>query len=52
MLAEKRYGSNEEVTAEIKAYFQGLDKFYKKGIEILEHRWTDCITLEGNYVDE
>lgn len=53
MLAGKKFGSNEEVIAETEAYFKAKDKpFYKKGVEMLERRWTDCITLEGNYVDE
>ena len=26
--------------------------FYKKGIEKLEKRSNECITLEGNYVDQ
>ncbi|XP_055302592.1 histone-lysine N-methyltransferase SETMAR-like [Sitodiplosis mosellana] len=49
----KRYGSNEEVIAETEAYFEAKDKsFYKTGIEKLERRWNDCITLKGDYVDE
>jgi len=57
MLQGKRFGSNEEVIAEIEAYFEAnrstKDKsFYKKGIELLEKRWNQCITLEGDYVDE
>lgn len=53
MLAGKRFSSNEEVIAETEAYFEAKDKsFYKKGIEMLERRWTDCITLERMYVDE
>jgi len=43
----------EEVIAETEAYFEAKDKsFYKKGIELLEKRWNQCITLEGDYVDE
>ena len=39
--------------AETEAYFEAKGKsFYKKGIEILEKRWNECITLEGDYVDE
>ena len=35
------------------AYFESKDEsFYKKGIARLEKRWTECIKLEGNYVDE
>jgi histone-lysine N-methyltransferase SETMAR len=53
MLAGKRFGSNEEVISATEAYFEAKDKsFYKKGVEMLERRWTDCITLEGMYVDE
>ena len=53
MLQGKRFGSNEEVIAETDAYFEVKDKsFYKRGIEILEKRWNECITLEGDYVDE
>lgn len=39
----KTFGSNEEVNAEVKAYFAS-----KKNIEVLEL----CIALEGNCVDE
>ena len=53
MLQGKRFGSNEEGIAEIEAYFEAKDKsFYKKGIEMLETRWNECITLEGDYVDK
>ena len=35
------------------AYFEAKDKsFYKKGIEMFEKRWNECITLEGDYVNE
>ena len=53
MLQRKRFGSNEEVIAKTEAYFESKDEsFYKKGIEKLEEHWNECITLEGNYVDE
>ena len=53
MLEKKRFGSNEEVITETEAYFESKgESFYKKGIEMLEKRWNECITLEGNYVDE
>ena len=45
--------SNEEVITETNAYFEAKDKsFYKKGIEMLEKHWTDCVAFEGDYVDE
>ena len=53
MLQGKIFRSNEEVIAEAEAYFEAKDKsFYKKGIEPLEKRWNECITLEEDYVDE
>lgn len=53
MLQGKRFGSNEEVIAETEAYFEAKDNFfYKHGIEKLEKRWNDCITLKGDYIDE
>ena len=53
MLQGKKFGSNEEVIAETEAYFEAKDKsFYKHGIEKLERRWKDCITLKGDYIDE
>ena len=53
MLQGERFGSNEEVIAEVEAYFESKDKsFYGKGIKKLEERWTECITLEGEYLDE
>jgi len=51
-LQGKRFTSNEEVIVETEAYFEGLDVSYRKGIEMLENRYTKCIALEGNYVEE
>ncbi|KAG5309761.1 NU1M oxidoreductase, partial [Acromyrmex insinuator] len=49
--SRERFTSNEEVIAETEAYFEGLDvSYYRKGIEMLENRYTKCIALEGNYV--
>ena len=48
MLQGKRFVSNEEEIAETETYSERNDKsFYKKGIEKLEQRWNECITLEG-----
>ncbi|EGI58468.1 FLJ37770-like protein, partial [Acromyrmex echinatior] len=47
------FTSNEEVITETEAYFEGLDvSYYRKGIEMLENRYTKCIVLEGNYIEE
>ena len=53
ILQGKRFYSNEKVITEMNAYFEAKDKsFYKKGIEMLEKPWTDCVAFEGDYVDE
>ena len=53
MLQGKKFGSNEKVISKTKAYIEAKNKsFDKKSIELLEKRWNQCITLEGNYVDE
>ena len=50
---EKRFSSIEEVIAKTEDYLQSKDEsFYKKGIEKLEKRCNECITVERNYVDE
>ena len=53
MLQRKRFGSNEEVILEIEAYFEAKDKlFNKKGIKLSEKYWNQCVTLEGDYINE
>ena len=53
MLQGKRFYSNEEVITEMNAYLEAKDElFYKKDIEMLEKRWTDCVAFEGDHVDE
>ena len=53
MFQGQRFYSNEEVITETNAYFEAKDKsLYKKSIEMLEKRWTDCVAFEGDYVDE
>jgi len=53
MLQGKKFNSNEEVINETEAYYESIDKsYYKKAIEKLEKRWNECITLEGEYIEE
>ena len=53
MLQRKRFYSKEEVITETNAYFEvKYESFHKKGIEMLEKHWTDCVAFEGDYVDE
>ncbi|EFN74510.1 hypothetical protein EAG_08659, partial [Camponotus floridanus] len=41
------------IIAETDAYFGGLSKsYYTEGIKKLEHRWSKCIELKGDYVEK
>ena len=52
-LQRQRFSSYEEVKWETDGYFGGVDKsYYKRGIEMLKDRWTKCIELKGDYVEE
>ena len=52
-ILQGKFGCYEELIAETEAYFESKDESsYKKGIEKLEKRWNECITLEENYVHE
>ena len=49
MVHRKRFGSNEEVISETEVYFQIV---LQKGNKLLERRWNQRITLQGDYADE
>jgi hypothetical protein len=52
-LGGRRFTSNEEVIAETNGYFAELEEsYYYEGIKKLEHRWTKCTDLEGDYVEK
>jgi hypothetical protein len=41
------------VEKEVKKYLRekNSEKFYKKGISNLRHRWDLCVKLQGSYVE-
>ena len=46
------FRSDEEVTA-VEEWVNGKDPdFFSSGLMALEHRWSKCITLEGNYINK
>ena len=52
-LGGKRFTSNEEVIDQTEAYFEEFDKsYFLDGLKKLEHRWTKCIELRGDYVEK
>jgi len=49
----KRFTIREQLIAETKAYFEGLDKsYYSDGLKKLENRWIKCVELKGDYVEK
>ena len=49
----QRFSLSEEVKWVTDGYFGDLDKSnYKRGIEMLKGRFTKCIELKGDHVEE
>ena len=45
------FRSGEEVVTAVEEWVNGKDPvFFSSGLIALEHRWSKCITLEGNYI--
>ena len=45
------FRSDEEVVKAVEEWVDGKDPdFFSSGLTALEHRWSKCITLEGNYI--
>ena len=47
------FRSDEEVVTAVEEWVNGKDlDFFSSGLMALEHRWSKCITLEGNYIEK
>ena len=47
----RHFQSNEEVVTAVEAWVRDKDPgFFSSGLMALEHRWSKCIILEGNYI--
>ena len=47
------FRSDEEVVTAVEEWASGKDPdFFSSGLMALEHRWSKCITLEGNYIEK
>ena len=47
------FQSDEEVVMAVEEWVNGKDPdFFSSGLMALEHRWSKCITLEGNYIEK
>jgi histone-lysine N-methyltransferase SETMAR len=52
-LLGRRFGSNEGVMEAVNELFEGKNReFYFEGLDKLEHRWTKCIDVEGDYIEK
>ena len=49
----RHFRSNEEVVAAVVEWVRDKDPgFFISGVMALEHRWSKCIILEGNYIEK
>ena len=49
----RHFWSNEEVMAAVEEWVRDKDPgFFSSGLMALEHRWSKCIILEGNYIEK
>ena len=47
------FRSDEEVVTAVEEWVNGKDPdFFSSGLMALEHHWSKCITLEGNYIEK
>ena len=47
------FRSDEEVVMAVEEWVNGKDPdFFSSGLMTLEHRWSKCIPLEGNYIEK
>ena len=43
---------DDKVVMAVEEWVSGKDDFFSSGLMELEHRWSKCITLEGNYIEK
>ena len=49
----RHFWSNKEVVAAVEEWVKNKDLgFFSSGLMALEHRWSKCIILEGNYIEK
>ena len=47
------FRSDEEVVTAVEEWVNRKDSnFFSSGLMALEHRWSKCTTLEGNYIEK
>ena len=49
----RHFRSNEDVAAAVEEWVKDkVPGFFSSGLMALEHRWSKCIILEGNYIEK
>ena len=49
----RHFRSNDEVVAVVEEWVRDKDPgFFSSGLMALDHRWSKCIILEGNYIEK
>lgn len=52
-LSGKKFQTDDEVKSAVNEFFDCMDKsFFFNGIKSLQHRWTKCVELRGDYVEK
>ena len=52
-IRRRHFRSNEEVVVAVEEWVGDKDPdFFSSGLMALEHRWSKCIILEGNYIEK
>ena len=46
------FRSDDKVVMAVEEWVSGKDDFFSSGLMELEHSWSKCITLEGNYIEK
>jgi histone-lysine N-methyltransferase SETMAR len=52
-LRGQKFSSNQDVMSAVNTWLEDQNKeFFSTGIRALEHRWTKCISVQGDYVEK
>ena len=50
-LSWRQFGNNHEIISAVEQYLRDQDAtFFHEGIVMLEHCWTKCIDVNGDYI--
>jgi histone-lysine N-methyltransferase SETMAR len=51
-LRGRRFGSNEGIIEAVNEFIEDQNReFYFEGLNMSQHRWANCIVIEGDYIE-